>query len=179
MVPVWRWARSRQVATSGETNESVLMVVGSGRAVIGGSCSDLAAVGDDHLLLRLAPLRAQLLDLLHHLQAFCHLAEHHMLPVQVRGDHRRDEELRAVRVRARVRHRQQTGLSVLELEVFVGKLLSINALAAGAVPFSEIATLKHEARNHTVETASFVAETFLSSTESTEIFNCFRNSFDV
>ena len=72
-----------------------------------------------------------------------------------------------------------TGLSVLELEVFVGKLLSINALTAGAVMISEIATLKHEVRNHTVENASFIAVAFLSSTESTEIFNCFRNSFAV
>ena len=68
---------------------------------------------------------------------------------------------------------------MLELEVFVGKLPSINALAAGAIPCSEIATLKHKARNHTVKPGSFVAVAFLASTKSAEVFNCFRNSFDV
>jgi len=40
---------------------------------------------------------------------------------------------------------------MLQLEVFVSKLLSVDALAAGAVVIGEVTTLAHEARNDAME----------------------------
>ena len=52
-----------------------------------------------------------------------------------------DEELRAVRVRAAVCHRQNAGLGVLQAEVLIGELGAVDRLAAGAVVVGEIAAL--------------------------------------
>ena len=108
-----------------------------------------------------------------------------MPPVEPRGLLHGDEELRAVRVRARVRHRKpafgeqiantittctrtrmqvesacegRTGAVVLELEVLVGELGAVDALAAGAVATREVAALNHEFADHTVELAALVAQ---------------------
>jgi hypothetical protein len=55
-----------------------------------------------------------------------------VLAVQPARHDRRDEELRAVRVLARVGHGQQAGAGVLELEVLVLELLAVDGLTAGA-----------------------------------------------
>ena len=56
-----------------------------------------------------------------------------MLAVQPGGNDRGDEELGAVGAGARVGHGQQEGLRVLQLEVLVRKLHSVDGLAARAV----------------------------------------------
>jgi hypothetical protein len=56
-------------------------------------------LGDDHVLARLVRIvRVQGLDPAHHIHAVNHRAEHHVLAVQPRGLHGRDEELAAIRV---------------------------------------------------------------------------------
>jgi len=40
---------------------------------------------------------------------------------------------------------------MLQLEVFVSKLFSVDALAAGAIVIGEVASLAHETRNDTME----------------------------
>ena len=44
-----------------------------------------------------------------------------------------------------------TSSSMLQLEVFVSKLFSVDALAAGAIVIGEVASLAHETRNDTME----------------------------
>ena len=66
------------------------------------------------------------------------LAEDHMLAIQPARHHGRDEELGAVGVRARVRHGQQEGFVVFELEILVFELGAIDGLAARSVVIREI-----------------------------------------
>jgi len=56
---------------------------------------------------------------------------------------------------------------MLKLEVLVGKLLSVNGLATGAIALGEVSALNHEVLNHTVESRSLKAEALLSSGQST------------
>jgi hypothetical protein len=51
------------------------------------------------------------------------------------------EELQAICVGSGVRHRQDTGSGVLELEVLVLKLSSIDKLVSGSVVVGEVTTL--------------------------------------
>lgn len=62
----------------------------------------------------------------------------HKRTVQPRGRDGRQEELAAVGVLAGVGHGQHTRASVGQLEVLVGKLLAVDALAARAVMASEV-----------------------------------------
>lgn len=61
---------------------------------------------------------------------------------------------------------------MLQSEVFIFKLVSIDRFASSAIVVSKITTLAHEVWNDTVENASLVAKTFLSGAQSTEIFSC-------
>ena len=109
-----------------------------------------------------------------------------MLAIEPRGLDRGDEELRAVRVLTGVGHREEADLLVLELEVLVydravsgrfrdkneqrtSKLLAVDRLAASAVVAGEVATLKHEVGDDTVETRALVAEAVLTSAELAEV----------
>lgn len=56
---------------------------------------------------------------------------------------------------------------MLELKVFVGELLAVDALAASAVARGEIAALNHKVLDDAVELGALVAETLLASCEST------------
>ena len=58
---------------------------------------------------------------------------------------------------------------MLQLEVFVLKLLAIDALATSAVALGEVTTLAHEVRNDTVEGRALVTKPFLPSAQSTEV----------
>src|SRR6185295_1067491 len=72
-------------------------------------------------------------------------------PVRLHGA---DEELRTVRVRARVGHREDAGTGVLAglpLEGLVGELRPVDRLAARAVARGEVAALAHEPRDDPVE----------------------------
>mmetsp|Transcript_31747 Transcript_31747/g.94331 ORF Transcript_31747/g.94331 Transcript_31747/m.94331 type:complete len:221 (+) Transcript_31747:184-846(+) len=124
----------------------------------GSARSELAAVRDDHGRGGLAGLGAHGLDLLHHVHALAHLAEDAVLPVEPRRLHRAEEELRAVRVRARVRHGEDAGAGVLQREVLVGELGAVDGLAAGAVAGGEVAALAHEVGDHAVEGAALEVE---------------------
>jgi len=64
---------------------------------------------------------------------------------------------------------------VLDLEVLVGKLLTVNRLATSAVAAGEVTTLEHELRDDTVESRARVTETLLAGAESTEVFGSLWN----
>jgi len=80
---------------------------------------ELAAVGYLDLLNRLV-LSAHLavLNSLNDVHSLKNLAEHNVLPIEPSSRHGGNEELGAIRVRPSVCHREETGSSVLELEVF-------------------------------------------------------------
>jgi len=79
------------------------------------------------------------------------LAKDDVLVVEPRAWHSGDEELRAVGVWTSIGHREKEWLGVLELEVLIGKLLAVDALAAGAVLARKVAALDHELRDDAVE----------------------------
>merc|ERR1719171_565354 len=119
---------------------------------------ELARVRDLDRLRRLAAAAPDLLDGLDDVHALEDAAEDDVAPVEPGRLHRADEDLRAVRAGARVRHGEHAGARVLELEVLVGELLSINRLAARAVAPREVASLEHEVRDHAVELRALVVE---------------------
>ncbi len=122
------------------------------------------------------------------------LTEDNVRAVEPRGDDGGDEELRAVGVLARVRHREQEGLVVLDLEILIwryacqsttalqqgiaertSELLAIDGLATGAIALGKVATLQHEIGNHAVEGRARVAEVVLASAELAEVLRGLRH----
>ena len=71
-----------------------------------------------------------------------------------RGRHSSEEELGAVGVRTSVGHGQISCSSVLQLEVLICELLSVDGLAAGAITVGEVTSLDHEVLDDAVESAS-------------------------
>ena len=103
-------------------------------------------------------LGAQGFQLPEGVQPLFHLTEDRVLAVQPGRAPEGDEELRAVGVGTRVCHGQRTLLGVLEREVLVVKLATVNAAAPRAVPGCDVPTLGHEIGNDAVEGAALVAE---------------------
>ena len=62
-----------------------------------------------------------------------------------------DKELRTVRAGTGVGHAQQTGLSMLELKVLVGKLGTVDGLSPRTVAIGKISALTHEVGNDAVK----------------------------
>ena len=153
----------------------------------------LAALDDLDCLLRLvARVLGHVLDLLDDLVALEHFAEDDVLAVQPRGDGGGNEELGAVGVLAGVGHAcseshvshalglqcvsisqrtKKTLLGVLQLEVLVGELVAVDALAAGAVALGEVTSLDHELLDNTVEVGALVAKALLASSKGTEVLS--------
>ena len=63
---------------------------------------------------------------------------------------------------------------MLELEVLVGELLAVDALAASTVALGEVTALKHECLDHTVEARALVAVALLASAQGTEVLDGLR-----
>lgn len=126
-------------------------------------------LGDLDTAAGLAAARALSLDGLDDVHAVNDLAKHDVLAVEPAGDNGRDKELRAVRVGAGVCHRKQTRLRVLELEVFIGKLGTVDRLATSTVAGGEVTTLEHKVRDHTVEVRASIAKALLTRAEGTEV----------
>jgi len=79
--------------------------------------------------------------------------------------------LGAVGVWSGVSHGEETWLGVLVLEVLIWELLTVDGLATSTVATGEVTTLKHELWDDTVELAALVAESLLTSAESTEVLS--------
>jgi len=103
------------------------------------------------------------------------LAEDDVLAIEPGGDDGGDEELRAVGVWTCVGHGEEAWLGVLEGEVLVGELLSVDGLAAGAVALSKVTSLEHEVGDDAVEGRAGVAEALLASAESAEVLDGARD----
>jgi len=121
-------------------------------------CEETLALGDINgmdlvagLAVALRVARANAGDDLH---AGDDLAENRMFAIQVRRGLERDEELRAIGVGSRVRHRQNPWAVVLKRQraFFIGKFIAGTAHPrAGGV-----ASLRHEAGNDAMEGCSIV-----------------------
>jgi hypothetical protein len=92
-----------------------------------------------------------------------------VLAIEPRGDDGGDKELRTIGVGASIRHREQSRLGVLQLEVLVFKLVAIDGFTARAVPFGKVAALEHEPGNDTVERGALVAKAVHACGELTEV----------
>mmetsp|Transcript_33279 Transcript_33279/g.87574 ORF Transcript_33279/g.87574 Transcript_33279/m.87574 type:complete len:232 (+) Transcript_33279:470-1165(+) len=135
-----------------------------------------AAVLDDYLLARRATRAANSLDCLHDIHALDHLAEDDVLAIEPGRLCRAQKELRAVGAWACIGHREDARTRVLQLEVFVGKLLAVNRLAAGAVMVGEITTLAHEVGDYAVERALLVALALVPQAQLPKVFGRLRHS---
>jgi hypothetical protein len=123
--------------------------------------SHLAALGNDDIEVRDVLSTVACLSGLHlqnNVHAVTDLAKNDVLVVQEgRGDCG-NEELRAICIWPGVGHGEETGLVVLESEVFVIKGLEApDAGRAGAITVQKISALAHELGNYTVKLAAFVA----------------------
>mmetsp|Transcript_73486 Transcript_73486/g.118586 ORF Transcript_73486/g.118586 Transcript_73486/m.118586 type:complete len:253 (-) Transcript_73486:21-779(-) len=141
-----------------------------------------ATVVDSHLLLGLATSRADRLHGCDDVHALDHLAEHDVAVVQPRGCHRGDEELGAVRVWSCIGHAEHARAGVLQVEVLIWELGSVDALATGAVPTGEVATLDHEVGNDAVERAALEVQrlscgglALVARAQMHEVRNCLRH----
>ena len=62
-----------------------------------------------------------------------------------------------------------TRLGVLQLEILILKLVTIDAFATSSITLGEVTTLAHELWNDAVESRALVTKAFLTSTECTEV----------
>jgi len=92
-----------------------------------------------------------------------------VLAVQPLGLGGADEKLGAVGVRSGVGHGQNSGSGVLQGEVLVFELVSVDGLSTSSVVVGEVSSLAHEVRDDTVEGGSLVTEPLLSSAQSAEV----------
>jgi hypothetical protein len=65
---------------------------------------------------------------------------------------------------------------MLEGEVLILKLISIDGLSSSAIVVGEISALAHEVGDDTVESASLITKSLLSCAQSTEVFCCLRDN---
>merc|ERR1712241_112050 len=96
-----------------------------------------------------------------------------MFAIEMRSCSGAQEELRPVRVRSCIRHRQNSRASVLVDEILVLKFVPVDGLAAGAIASREVSALAHELGNDTMKRASFITITVLSAAKFLEIAHCF------
>jgi len=92
-----------------------------------------------------------------------------VLAVQPGGLGSADEELAAVGSGSGVGHGHDSGSGVLEGEVLVLELVSVDGLAAGSVVVGEVAALAHEVGDDAVEGGVGVAEALLAGAQSAEV----------
>ena len=102
----------------------------------------LTAVRDHDWLGGLARLRSYCLNLLDNVHSLRrHAAENNVLAIQPLGLHGAQEELGAVGVWAGVGHGQNAWAGVLQSEVLIYKLGTIDGLATSAISGCEVTTL--------------------------------------
>ena len=137
------------------------------------SSLELSTVSDDNLLGGGARLGANALNLLDNIHTLGNLSEDNVLSVQPSGLGGGKEELGSVGVGSSVGHGKHSGSSVLQGEVLVSELLTVDGLATGSVSSGEVTTLAHESGDDTVEGGSLEGKvsSLLASAESAEVLS--------
>ena len=67
-------------------------------------------------------------------------------------------------------HGQNSLSLMLQIKVFIGKLLTVDALASGTVVIGKVSSLTHKVGNHAVEGAALESKALLASAECTKVF---------
>lgn len=132
----------------------------------------LTAVSNQYFLGSLATTATDGLHILNNIFATFYLTKDNMLPIKPAGDGGSDEELRAIGVLTRIRHREHHRLAVLVIEIFILKFAPVYALATGTIPGSKITTLAHKTGNNSVKLRALVSETLLTGAQCTEVLYC-------
>ena len=65
---------------------------------------------------------------------------------------------------------------MLELEVLVGELFAVDALATGSVVVGEVASLQHELGDDAVKARSLVAKALFFGAQDPEVARCFGHN---
>ena len=86
------------------------------------------------------------------------LAKNAVLSIEMWGGTEAEEELGSVGVWSSVGHGEEEWLGVLQGEVLVSELVSVDGLATGSVSDGEVTSLGHEAVDDSVEDASLEVE---------------------
>lgn len=94
-----------------------------------------------------------------------------MFSVQPRALHGGNEKLASISTGTGIGHAQEEGLVMLEIEVLISKLLTVDGLASSTIVTRKVTTLAHEFGNDAVEATALVTEALLTSAESTEVFS--------
>mmetsp|Transcript_27148 Transcript_27148/g.45408 ORF Transcript_27148/g.45408 Transcript_27148/m.45408 type:complete len:311 (-) Transcript_27148:329-1261(-) len=123
--PIITW-RGRLFSLLGGRSNLSLLGLALGRCGRGRTPADLAAVCDLYPLLGFSVLVAMALYFLHEIHPLHNLSEDAVLAVEMRRLDGGHEELRAVRVRARVGHGQEAGAIMLQCEVLVAELRAVD-----------------------------------------------------
>ena len=92
---------------------------------------------------RRSAISSEVLQSLQHVHSLLHLTKDHMATIQPRAGHSGDEELRSVGIRSAVGHGQETRAVVLQVEVLISELLSVDGLTSHTVAHGEISSLPH------------------------------------
>merc|ERR1712038_1237232 len=111
----------------------------------------LSTVCDHDLLACLARLGSKRLDLLDDIHTLADLTENNMLSIKPLGLSSAEEELASIGVGASIGHGENSRSSVLQSEVLILELVSVDGLATGSVMVGEVATLAHESWNDPVK----------------------------
>ena len=140
--------------------------------------SELAAVSNEAWSSGLAGLGSDRLESIKSLPSINNFTEDAVLSIEPVAWDEGHEELGTVGVWSSIGHREISSSSVLDGEVLVGKLHSVDGLTSSSVSSGEVTTLGHELSDDSVERASLVVEwlatlsdTLLTSTESSEVLS--------
>jgi len=120
----------------------------------------------------LATLASDSLDRTDNIHSFNNGTKDDVLSIEPSGFRGTEEELGPVGVWSGVGHGQDTRTGVLQSEVFVRELSSVDGFSSGSVVVCKVSSLTHETRDDTVERGSRKAESLLSGTETTEVLSC-------
>merc|ERR1719244_1322743 len=130
----------------------------------------------DYNFLRSFPrLGTKAFDLLDDIHSLHNLAKHHMLPIQPLSLGSAEKELGPIGVGASISHGQNARSGVLQLEILILKLGTVDRLATSTISSSEVTPLAHKVGNHPVERRSLETEPLLAGTQCPEVFRSLGN----
>ena len=110
--------------------------------------------------------------LFHNLHSFNNGSENDVFTIQPGCLSGTQEKLRTVGVGASVGHGENSWTGVLQREVLVFELVSVDGFSTSSVVVGEVSALTHEVGDDSVEGGSLESETLFSGAKTTEVFSC-------